>query len=680
MSNPHHDGRAQRPRAPRASALAPYTLATLLLLALSPLPVRGETSGPMVLAVSDSSVSLEGGRSRGLEVGSRLEVYRDALVVAVLEVVYVSQEFASCRIESLFHEIQPGDRVRKTEPRPLAARAEASEPPPIVSTPPAAVLPSAKELEVTQVASDLIYLAGGRNDGLALGDRLDLERDGRKIGEIEVAHLAGRSASCTLVSASAEPRKGDRAVFRERPEAEAEIAEAVPLPREEPASDPQPVPGTAPAPKPLPSLGLGSSKTKPRSRTTSAQAKDPWGKLSGSVSFRWQQTTDASEEGRDFNQTALRLNLRATELGGSPYELRLRVRGREDRRTTFGGPIETVRRDRLYEMAVAYEPPDGKVAFQVGRMRSGPAIGFDYLDGVLAEFKVKPRMGFGAFAGSRSDIDQLGFESVGPAYGAFFHYRNRERGRPFYSELILGAIQEQQDGDISREFLSVYGRQGSGSRWSLYQRADIDINRGWRADLSGSSNQISNLLVSANYRVNKYLRLGVSYDQRRRFRDADNRQTPEELFDDLLRDGYRLTLQIGQPKSWQAFTSFGLRRQPGDTADSTTYNGSIFHSNLAGKNWLLGLDFSGFSGDASQGYRLGLRVRKYLRGGHDLGLTVGRSTTRVEILEADQENEWIRLSGTVRLPRRFFLFGEAEIASGDDFEGERWILQLGYRL
>ena len=91
---------------------------------------------------------------------------------------------------------------------------------------------------------------------------------------------------------------------------------------------------------------------------------------------------------------------------------------------------------------------------------------------------------------------------------------------------------------------------------------------------------------------------------------------------------------------------------------------------------------SGFSGETSDGYRVSLRSRKYFNGGHDVGLTLGTSTTTNLIggLPVDRENRWIRLNGTARLPKRFFVLAEIEVTDGDDLAGERLILQLGYRL
>ena len=139
-------------------------------------------------------------------------------------------------------------------------------------------------------------------------------------------------------------------------------------------------------------------------------------------------------------------------------------------------------------------------------------------------------------------------------------------------------------------------------------------------------------------------------------------------------------MYLGKPRGWRLTTSFGVRHQEGVSEDSTTLTGSVYNSDVAGWRLLLGFDYSGFSGETSDGHRLGLRVRKYFRGGHDLGLTLGTSETDSALTGEVRENQWLRLSGTARLPKKFFILWEAEINEGDDLEGQRTNLQLGYRL
>ncbi len=521
-------------------------------------------------------------------------------------------------------------------------------------------------LQISHVGADAVYLNGGRSHGLSVGQTIAVVRDGEPVAEIQVAFVSRKSASCRVVDSRLEIILGDR---------------AIPIPSLGAAGPPE-VPETAGG---RPAAPVETEKEKDRKVSAfppSGGSGQRWADFSGTVSLRWHHFADGGDVPRSFDQTTARLNLRTQSIGGA-YETRIRVRGREDRRYREAEPTETLRRDRLYELAFAYRPPEGRLFVEMGRMASSPMLGFDYLDGVLGEYKVKPRFGIGGFYGQRSDIDDFGLGAAGEAYGAFFHYqRKRTRGSPFYADLLVGGIRELYEGEVSRELISFYGRLGSGSRWSFYQRADIDINTDWRREVAGDAYQVSNLLTTANYRFTDSVRLGLSYDHRRRFREFDNRDTPEEIFDDRLREGLRLTAQIGDPRGWRLTSSVGIRREEDTDEDAYTGTGSIFHTNIGGHNLLLGVDFSGFSGDTSDGYRVSLRSRKYLGGGHDVGLTLGTATTTnlISGVPVDTENRWIRLNGTVRLPKRFFLLTEIEITEGDDLAGERLILQLGYRL
>ncbi len=514
-------------------------------------------------------------------------------------------------------------------------------------------------LQVSYVGADAVYLSGGRSHGLSVGQQIAVVRDGEPVAELQVAFVSKGSASCRVVDSRLEIVLGDQ---------------AVPIPTlEADASQPE-APKTADTDSP-------SAPAEP-TRGTSSKRGSRWDAVSGTVSVRWHHFTDGGEVPRDYDQATARLNLRVKSPGGA-YGARIRVRGREDWRYSETGPTETDRRDRLYEFAMVYAPPEGRVTAQVGRLSSSPLIGFDYLDGGLAEVRIKPRVGVGAFYGQRSDTEGLDLGSTGLTYGAFFHYkRKRSKESPFYADMLIGGIRELQEGDVSREYLSIYNRLGSGSRWSLYQRADIDINGSWRREASDKAYQVSNLLVSANYRFSDSWRLGVTYDHRQRYRDFENRDTPEEIFDDRLREGLRLTAQVGDPRGWRLTSSAGIRRQEGSDEDAYSATGSIFHTNLGGKKLLLGVDFSGFSGETTDGYRVSLRGRKYFDGGHDIGLTIGTATTTNLIAGVlqDSENRWIRLNGTARLKKRFFILAELEITEGDTLAGQRVILQLGYRL
>jgi len=514
---------------------------------------------------------------------------------------------------------------------------------------------------VSYVSSSSVYLDAGRAEGIDLGTRLRVVRGGETVAELEVDFVAEHSASCQVLETAVELRPGDRVV------------------RIGGESAPPPEPQTAaPAivevlPIPPPVRIEGDEFT--------GYARAP--RTSASGVFALGYRTFSPGFGRSSTESLGRLSLRLRDLAGRPYELRARLRAREVTRDGYGSSVERRQRsDRLYELALLYDPPEGRFGFQLGRLATGGFSSLGYLDGVLGEVRLGRRFAIGAFGGLRPDLTELGLESAGEKYGAFVRFVTAREGDSPYAEILLGGASERsEEGEISRDFVTVESRFGGGSRWWLFQRAEIDLNRGWRRDAAGSTSQVTNAAISGSLRLGRQLRATLSYDQRRSFLTWENRPAlPEEVFTRFFREGGRLALEW-QHGGWSAALGAGLERAR-DLDDPTS---SAFLSLLKGGSFgwplLLGGDLSWYSGGVAEGYVASLRGRWAFRGGHDLGLTLGASQTTLAeaAFGPDRENQWLRLSGTLQLPLRIYLFGEYEMSTGDDLDGDRATLEVGYR-
>ncbi len=676
-----------------------------------PEPVGVHYTGPTMtilraqLKTADISV-LDG---KPVAVGDRLVVERGGLVIGELEVVLIGEHSATCRIDRELRPVTEGDVVRPlgtpaappTPTPPASALAPATPEPPAVPAPPTTPAPATPEpptaavppppqpgqapetvpgvpsapaapptpapvpaepektgpILVRQVLAQEVFLDAGRAAGLVVGQRAKIVHAGTEIAEVEIAFLANHSASCKIVSSTATIEIGDLVV-----------------PGPAPVSA-EPPPGSVPYGAGKPAAGAKGPGGKPPG-WVAAEHTD----YSGSIAMRYQGFRDGSPSGRDFNQESALFNIYLGHINGSHYDVRLRGTSSREQIHLASGASENRDNDRLYEATLTYEPPGVRFTYQVGRLISGPLVGFDYLDGGVGEFHATRRFSLGAFYGTRSNSDQLTFKSPGRAYGAFAHWLDQTIGNPFYAEYLFEAIGDYIGGQTNREYLSFYGRQGSGSRWSLYERAELDLNRAWRRQNSNGAYQLTNVLFSGSYSVVKWVRLGLSYDQSRQILTLDDRFTPEELFDNSLREGARISAYLGSGQSLRGNLSVGERWKQGSPERSRTYNANVYHSNVFHLNLLVGADYSGFDGDTSKGYRAGFRVQKYFKSGHDLEITIGTSTTEIAATREQRKNQWARLSGTLQLGRRLYLLGEFEKATGDDLAGDRLFLQLGYRL
>lgn len=664
---------------------------TLLAVVLAGVGVLSPTSRLMAQAVNIPLTVSRVARERievaiptgqAPAVGARLIVEREGRLLAELVVEATGLLYMTCRVEREIEPIAVGDRARllPAAPAPVETPAPAETPasaempvapPPGEVAPPlpateAAGAPEAAGIHVRQVMGSSVFLDAGRGAGLAEGQRLEVQHEGAKVAVIEVEFLSQRSASCKLVEEGAAITAGDRAIPGPLP------------PGARPASEPQAAPRVATAGSPA--AAGGASRAAGRNASGRAAKAPRWADASGSVALRYQGFRDDSEGGRNTDQLSAVLNLNLTHLGGTALEMRARLRAGQDHITRPGAAAENRPNDRFYELSVGYAPRDGAYSYHLGRLSAGPEVGFDYLDGVLGEVRFGRRWGVGGFYGNRVDVTELSYDSGGSAYGVFLHHLDESPERPLYAETYVSAISEYRGGVVNREYVSVYGRQGSGGKWSLFERAELDLNRDWRAQTGAASTELSNLLLTGTYTLTKAVRCGVTYDERRQVRTLDDRNTPEELFDDALREGLRVSLYLGSGRSVRANLSAGVRRRAGSPEKNETYNASVYYGDLFGWNLLVGSDYAAFSGDTSKGNRVGLRLQKYFGNGHDLELTVGRSSTNLLTLGERRQSQWVRLAGTVQLGHRLFVLGEAELTTGDDLAGKRFFFQLGYRL
>ena len=78
----------------------------------------------------------------------------------------------------------------------------------------------------------------------------------------------------------------------------------------------------------------------------------------------------------------------------------------------------------------------------------------------------------------------------GSKAGGFVRIAPRETR--LHYEVVVSGVRENQAGEVSREYLGLQGQLRAGGLW-LYQRAEVDLNRGWREERAGTSAQLSDL-------------------------------------------------------------------------------------------------------------------------------------------------------------------------------------------
>ncbi len=515
-------------------------------------------------------------------------------------------------------------------------------------------------LAVRYRSADTIYLNNGRASGIEVGDRLEVVRGSEVIAEIEVLFTAEHSASCRVLN----ERKAIQADDRVR-----RIGEA------------------APAPVPAPPPAEAPRTEKPIPRTESPRPTRT--RVTGAVSLESEVFSDGTESRRDFNRTAARLNVRVRDIVGTPLQLRLRMRSLDEERerrlvSSIGGIPESTSRDRLYELSLIYEPEDARYGFRVGRLGAGPFVGIGYLDGGLGKVRVLGPLEVGGFYGRRPNIEELGFDGSGSKYGAFVRIAPESNGL----ELFVAGVREEGETDISREFVAIETRYDPGQRWTFFQHAELDLNTGWREEAAGSTSQLSQLSLTALGRLSERSRLVISYDRFERFLTEESRFIPTELFDDLTRQGLRVSYQTGPARGLNFSVTAGAHaldaRDEGiegaDSETSFSLGVGAWHPELSGLKLFVGADVLGFTNPTTDGLLVTTRVGRRFGGGHELSLGLGGTLSRQSLLvDEETTTQWARASLWLELPLDLFGQAELEVLTGDEIEGQRMTLGLGYR-
>ncbi len=511
-----------------------------------------------------------------------------------------------------------------------------------------------------------VYLDGGRAAGLEVGDRLRVVSGQDTVAELEVAYAAEMSASCRVVSETRPVRAGDVAVRLGAPRA----ATAPPV------ATPAPSPSAAPATR-----APAAAPEEPRPST-------PWARVRGYASFGYYKSWDETEYALDFEERTARVEIGVYDIARQPLSFTLRGRSREDvrARTLSSRTPSSERTDRLYEVALRYEPPSDKVGLEVGRIGIYRFVGIGYLDGFLGRFRPLPDLQVGAFGGRVADIEGLGFDGTGSKYGGFVRLAPGGRWATGGYDVMLAFVREDAEGEVSREYLSLESRLGQGSRWSLFQRAELDLNTGWRKDVTGKSTQLSNVSLSGNLRVTPSAWAFVSYDGRRNYRYYRNRVVPEEVFDDLLHQGLRAGVNLSRPGGFGATAGFGMslkepdpRHPELDIANAYSGNVGVRHADVFASGFSVGLDGTGFTNGYTEGGLVMARLGRRFAAGHMVDLSYGRSVYRVKLTEEDRTTQWLRLVGRGELGRRVYVQVDFEYDTGDDLKGPRAFAEVGVR-
>lgn len=510
--------------------------------------------------------------------------------------------------------------------------------------------------KIKYVSAETVYLDAGSIAGISQGDSATIIRDGKVIADLVISFVAENSASASIVEATQALHVGDDAIVH------AIISTKLPTSPQENLSEGLETPILA-------SPSLNSVNLKRRSATRIR------GRIGAQLFFQ-----DDRESGNDdVIRPALVARTTIENLFTEHLNLRMNLRIRQIRRTSaeFADP-QTEWNNRIYEFALEYDNPSSPLSYAIGRISSNQINGIGRFDGALAGYKADENVSFGAFAGTLPDLQtsEPGFDET--AAGLYAAYEVGDwNSHKFSGTLALAG--KYNSGEINKEFLYQQLRYSWTRKVSFYQSAEIDINRGWRETVEGSSISVSNVLVNATYSPVETVNIDFGYDNRKLVRTYETKDTPDSLFDDALRQGFRAGLSTRFPWQMRAWMRAGLSKREGESENTRTLSGGLSQRDIFRSGVTLSAQASTFENPYSKGIQPSLKVSSYLMRVLYLQAELGQSTYDLTDSGESISYDWLHLEASGSISRHFYSSAFTEFYRGDDMDVNRYWVELGYR-
>ncbi len=515
---------------------------------------------------------------------------------------------------------------------------------------------------VTYLSAEHVYIDGGKSDGLFAGAKLRVTSKDGSQSDLEVVFAAEHSSSCTITGGRGWISVGDKAVLVTPAPAGAEgAAEAAALADS--------VPGQA--------IADTAAAWAPRAEKAPAREATL---VSGGISLLLSDWNDNSAANLDFTQATARLSLKARRLWGRDLFLALRGRVQYDLRAKafYEGADEKDWDNRLWEFSLGYGAPSGPLNLVAGRILLRRAGAAGYIDGALGEWQFSEQLGVGLFGGGSPDWLYTDSGVSLTKGGGYLFYATGAPDR-FRFEQVAGAVGEYHGGEVNREYVVLQGRFGESQRWGVDHTAQIDVNTGWRKEKSGSSVELSNLFVNGWTRVGRRVRLSMTYDNRSNVWTYETRSLVDSLFDEGLRQGARVQLELSPgPQTWMS-GAFGYHDRSGEPDPTLSYTGTLRQNNVFVTGVSIGLQAAGFDGSFEKGYNYAATLtRAFLRGAMIEG-AYGAYSYSATNGTTYRRSQWVELSGQTDFGRSSYGGARLQYESGDDIAGFRSLLEFGYR-
>lgn len=363
--------------------------------------------------------------------------------------------------------------------------------------------------EVTFLTSQHVYVKFASTDGIAVDDTLKLRKNGVLSPCLVVGSMSSSSCVCKVIE-GCDVEKGDG------------IEATIKANRS--AIDPT-------------GALVRKSRTTARENDTLPTSSE---RIRGRLSAASYSTMPSARD--NDHRMMYRFSMDADNISNSKFSAETYLNYRHLYPANLDTRPQRTQYFNVYNLAVSYRP-DSNTVLTLGRKINNSASSLGAIDGFQAERRFGGYFA-GAIIGFRPDIQTYGLNTDLLEYGGYFG--SQVTSGTVVSRATLGLLQQTDRGSVDRRYAFMQSSTTIKGNLNLFSSAELDLY-----STVGAGIRLTNLFVSARYRIGRKVDLFASYDSRRRVIYYETFQSDVEqlLDDDLARKGARLRVNVRATKA-----------------------------------------------------------------------------------------------------------------------------------
>jgi hypothetical protein len=516
---------------------------------------------------------------------------------------------------------------------------------------------SVLETSIKYISPQAVYLDAGTSQGVQKGDSAAVVRDNQVIAQMVIIYVAENSSSARIIRSNDDLNVGDQVRLIVSSAAISDSLGVKSLGQASPTLETYPVL--------LPTAVATESRLPTR--------------LQGRIATQVIYQSDNNNTGNSVTKPSLMLRATVENLGVNYLDLSVNLKARRSIYQNSGSINHQSEWDnRFYELALKYENPDSPLIYQAGRISSNKISGIGYFDGGMITYEFSSKLSSGVFGGLRPNLVTSKMNPDETTGGIFVSCESGSWSR----QRVVGTIAlvgRYHLGTIDEEFVYEQLFYAWSRRFFVTQSAEISINRDWRRQAEGSSLGLSNVLLNASYTVTPSFSLDFGYDNRKLVHTYETKDTPDSLFDEALRQGFRSGISLKLPYQFNAWLRGGLQiRQTGER-DTRTLTAGVNKSDIVQSGISGSLQYTTFENRYSTGYQSSLSLSRYLFNILYLQFETGQSKYTINQVLDPVNYHWFDLAASSNLTRHLYISSYLELYRGDLMDINRLSAELGYR-